>query len=524
MTKQTTNKSKGPSLADQVIQRILQRCELVHTKKKEPFAIMEVNNVRQVHSLHSPSFGEWIASSYYADKKTALSEASLKTVLSTLSGKAVFEGRLIEIHTRIAKTDQGYWLDLCNDHWQVILINSSGWQVMSGPSIPLFRRSDSMQAIPVPLKGGSLNDLWPLINIPREERLLIVAWLLECLRADTPHVVLELVGEQGAAKSSTQNLLRMLIDPNVANLRASPKTVQDVWVGAQNSHLVSFENISHLSHEIQDSACVLATGGAYASRTLYTNTSESIIELRKPIVINGIAACVTAPDLLDRAISLELPPVVNRVQSQEITRRFEAHYPHLVGALLDQFVNALDVLDSVTIANDDKPRMLDFAYLGEAVHQANGLAAGTFIAQYQTMRQKGVQRTIESSPVGLALSIFLDHNTRGWSGRLIELLTILDQYKPLGANNWPRSPKALGDSLRRLSPALRTLGIQCKSSPKQHGTIIWEISPMPTKSSIQCPPSHPSPETEVREEGSSGHGGHSGHENHNLEGLIGGTS
>ena len=53
-----------------------------------------------------------------------------------------------------------------------------------------------------------------LVNIPVADQPMLLTWLSEYLRAETPHVVLELVDEQGSAKSSTQRALRRLIDPN----------------------------------------------------------------------------------------------------------------------------------------------------------------------------------------------------------------------------------------------------------------------------------------------------------------------
>jgi hypothetical protein len=481
INQKSNNKQKDSSLANQVMELIIKDCVLVHNKQNEPYVLVNKSGIRQVFDVRSKSFSDWISNKYYTSKKSALSDASLKTVISTLAGKAVYEGKAVEIFTRIAKTEDGYWLDLCNDAWEAVLINKTGWEVLSGTTIPLFSRSNSMQPIPTPIAGGSLEPLWDLVNIPEEVRMMVVAWLLECLREDTPHVVMEFVGEQGSAKSTTQKLLKMLIDPNIANLRAAPKKVEDVWIGAINCHLISFENISYLGQDYQDALCVMATGGAHATRTLYTNKDEVIIELRKPVILNGITVNVTAQDLLDRSLHIELPPVKSRLQSKDVEEDFALQYPQIVGALLDQFVSALKILDNISIADSDKPRMVDFAYLGEAVFQANGFADGTFIELYKSMRQKGVYRTIESLPVGLALLTFLENRPEGWSGKLIELLAQLNAQKPTGETNWPKSAKGMGDVLRRLSPALRTLGFNCKSNQKTSGSIIWEISAIPPK-------------------------------------------
>ena len=520
MTDQKTSSvPKEKNLANKVIELIIKDCKLVHNQQKEPYAIVNNAGVRQVYGITSKSFMDWVASRYYAAKKSALSETSFRTVISTLSGKAVYEGDTVDIYTRIAKTEEGYWLDLCNDRWETVLIKKTGWEVLSGKSVPLFCRSNSMQAIPPPTPGGSLDELWKLVNIPEEHHLMVVAWLLECLRADTPHVVMEFVGEQGSAKSTTQKLLKMLIDPNIANLRAAPKKVEDVWIGAINSHLVSFENISYLGQEYQDAMCVMATGGAHATRTLYTNKEEVIIELRKPIIINGITVNVTAQDLLDRSVHIELQPVKTRLQSKEVEEAFACKYAQIVGAVLDQFVLAIKEIDSVVISDTDKPRMIDFTYLGEAVYQANGQEAGTFIEHYKAMRQKGVHRTIESFPIGLALLTYLERNPNGWRGKLIDLLAYLGSLKPTGESNWPKNAKGLGDTLRRLSPALRTLGFNCKSNQKLSGSIIWEITPH--KVPIQCPTSPTSPTSPKPYGDLLGHEGHQGHEISSPDDLEG---
>jgi hypothetical protein len=503
------------TVADKLIALARSQCQFKHDAQREPYAVFEAAGARQVHRVLSQGFSDYLSHAYYTQHDRAPTEQSLKVALATLRGQARFEGEACEVFTRIAKTEAGYWLDLCNDAWQCVQITATGWAVVAGAGAPLFTRSASMRPLPVPERGGTLDALWPLVNIPVADRLMVLAWMLECLRTDTPHVVLELVGEQGSAKSSTQRALRRLIDPNQADLRAAPKSVEDVWIAACNSHLVSLENLSHLHPQYQDALCVLATGGGYSARTLYTNAEETILELRKPIVLNGISVIVTAQDLLDRCLHIDLPTIHNRELAGDMEARFEAAQPALLGALLDLFVNVLATLPSVLIAPEQRPRMADFAALGEAVFRVHGEPAGAFLARYSAMREDGVRRTIDASPVGAALAAYLAEVPGGFNGTLSELLDRLDRYRPHG-EAWPRSPKGLGDALRRLAPALRLIGFECKSLPKTGGVIRWHIFSKPQPAD-PCPASPASPARTATatpkpaaSDAAAGHAGHSG--------------
>lgn len=506
------------SVADRLIALARSECDFMHDAQREPYAVFEAGGARQVHGVLSSGFADYLSHAYYTRHDRAPTDQSLKVALATLRGQAQFDGDACEVFTRIAKTEAGYWLDLCNDAWQCVQVTATGWAVVAGAGAPLFTRSSSMRALPVPERGGTLDALWPLVNVPEADRLSVLAWMLECLRADTPHVVLELVGEQGSAKSSTQRALRRLIDPNQADLRAAPKTVEDVWIAARNSHMVSLENLSHLHPQYQDALCVLATGGGYSARTLYTNAEETILELRKPIMLNGISVIVTAQDLLDRCLHIDLPTINARELAGDMEARFEAAQPALLGALLDLFVKVLAALPSVVIAPEHRPRMADFAALGEAVCRVHGEPAGAFLARYNAMRKDGVLRTIDASPVGAALAAYLAGVPGGFNGTLSELLDRLERFRPLG-EAWPRSAKGLGDALRRLAPALRMIGFECKALPKTGGVIRWHIFSKPELSEPRpASPASPGPVTKTtpRPAGLSAAAGHAGHSRHGV--------
>ena len=156
-----------------------------------------------------------------------------------------------------------------------------------------FARTLTMRSLPLPSETGEINLMWKHVNISKDDRLLMLAWLLECLRPNTPDPLLELCGEQGTGKSVTHNNIRQLIDPNKVNLRSAPDKLNDLLVSAVHSHLVSIENASKLSSQMQDRLCSLATGGGFAVRSLYTNSEETALAIKRPVIINGIAGVVT---------------------------------------------------------------------------------------------------------------------------------------------------------------------------------------------------------------------------------------
>ncbi|MCB1658758.1 MAG: PriCT-2 domain-containing protein, partial [Pseudomonadales bacterium] len=476
------------STTERLLDIAKEQCEFFHDKDKEPYAVFNANGARQCYHLQSKGFREWLANELYKADETAPADNILNATINALIGQAKFDGDEKPVYMRVAKHESAYWLDLCNDKWQAVKITSTGWQVIDNPNV-LFTRGDNMRPLPLPNGEGDLSKLWQLVNIPEQDHDAVIAWLIESMRPDTPYTVLELTGEQGSTKSTTQKHLKLLIDPNKSNLRTAPKAIEDIWVNAKHCHVVSYENISHLSSAYQDAFCILSTGGAYATRTLHTTCEETVIELKKPIILNGIPVNVTAQDLLDRTIHIDLPVIESRLTEEEVKELFEQHYPEVFTGLLDMFVLVLATLPTINdIPRNELPRMADFTLLGEAVARVQGKAPKTFLRQYQNKRTEGVYRTLESSPVAVALLAYLEENPFGYEGTVKRLLDILTPLTPQG-ESWPRSLKGFGDILRRLAPAFRIVGFNVIHLGHKRDGHHWQIKQIPkqsTKNSQKC--------------------------------------
>ena len=110
------------------------------------------------------------------------------------------KGECHDIYIRAAQHGDSYYIDLNENKLnRAICITLEGWKIVSNPPVK-FIRPESMRSLPEPAVDGDFSKLWSLINIPEESRLLVITWLIECLRIDTPFPILELIVNKAALK------------------------------------------------------------------------------------------------------------------------------------------------------------------------------------------------------------------------------------------------------------------------------------------------------------------------------------
>ena len=255
--------------------------------------------------------------------------------------------------------------------------------------------------------------------------MLVVAWALACLRNRGPYPVIVLSGEQGSAKSTFSAILRALLDPNTAPLRALPREDRDLFIAASNGHVLAFDNVSGLPAWISDTLCRLATGGGFAVRQLYTDQDEVLFDAARPVILNGIEEIVTRPDLADRAVFLTLEPIPEerRRPEAELWAAFETERPRILGALLDAVAEGLKRLPETRL--EKLPRMADFALWATACETALW-PAGTFSSAYCGNRDEAVEGVIEADPIAAAVRAVMAMQTE-WTGTASDLLGALQR-------------------------------------------------------------------------------------------------
>ena len=451
---------RGPSQTDILID-LAQSANLFHTPDNSGFADLNINGHRETWPIRSKGFRRWLARAFFEATQGAPSSEALQSALNVIEARAHFDAPERTIHIRVGGLDGSIYLDLCDINWRAVEIDATGWRVIDNPPVR-FRRAAGMRPLPMPVPGGSIEKLRSFLNVQSEsDFVLAVAWALAVLRDHGPYPVLVLSGEQGSAKSTFSAILRAILDPNTAPLRALPREDRDLFIAANNSHVLAFDNVSGLRFWISDTLCRLATGGGFAVRQLYTDQDEVLFDAARPVILNGIEDIVTRPDLADRAVFMTLEPIPEerRRAEAELWAEFEAEHPRMLGALLDAVVHGLQMLPQTRL--DQLPRMADFALWATACETALW-SAGTFWAAYCGNRDEAVESVIDADPIAAAVLAVMETGPV-WTGTASELLDELGEVAgevQRRSKFWPKSARGLAGRLRRAAAFLRKVGIE----------------------------------------------------------------
>jgi hypothetical protein len=444
---------RGPTQADILID-LAQSAELFHAPDGTGFADLDINGHRETWPIRAKGFRRWLV---FEATLGAPSSEALQSALNVIEAKAHFDAPERVVHVRVGGLDNRLHLDLGDATWRAVEIDATGWRVIDNPPVR-FRRAAGMQPLPVPVAGGSIEVLRSFLNVQSDnDFVLVVAWALAVLRNRGPYPVIILSGEQGSAKSTFSAILRALLDPNTAPLRALPREDRDLFIAASNGHVLAFDNVSGLPGWISDTLCRLATGGGFAVR----DQDEVLFDAARPVILNGIEEIVTRPDLADRAVFLTLQPIPEerRRPEQELWAAFDAERPRILGVLLDAVVVGLKRLPETRL--EKLPRMADFA-LWVTACEAALWPAGTFWSAYCGNRDEAVEGVIDADPIATAVRAVMATRTV-WTGTASDLLGALAEVvgeRVAKSKTWPDGPRALAGRLRRAATFLRKIGIE----------------------------------------------------------------
>lgn len=445
---------------------------------------IKYNNGRyqEIHPVRSSRLKQIIGAKYYREKQRALDRDSHEKIRDHYSAMAYQAGIREPVYTRTTLHDNILYYDLANEYGEIVKITPHGWEIITNPPINFIRSKSMLPSIKPVERNASLYPLRQHLGIQNDEDFyLVVGFILGALYKP-PHVILIHNGEQGTGKSTKSKMIASIIDPSSPPLISKPNSERDVFIAASKTHLMSYDNLSGLKPWASDTFCILATGGGYRTRMLYSDDEEKIFNVAKPIQMNGIDDIATRGDLIDRSIILSHPviPSTQRIPESEIWQRFNNDLPEIMGGVFNALSTGLRNIDSINIR--EIPRMADFAMFACAASESFGATPETFMQAYKNNLLNANRTSLELNPISIALIEFINDRSKcpnmTWEGTMTRLREELLFFIPLDLHSSsyiPKTPQALSNSLKRLSPMLKGESIHIERLPRASGARNYKI-------------------------------------------------
>ena len=433
-------------------------CEFWHDANRVAYVSFPVGGHREHWPARSRDFRMWLASRFFEETGQAVGGQALEDGVRIIEARAVNEGPQFEPQIRVGRHAGALFLDLCDPAWRAVEIKPDGWRIVAKPPVK-FLRPSSLRAMPEPEGGNEVDELRQFLNVRSDaDFVLVVAWLLACIRDRGPYPVLVVQGEQGSGKSMFSRMIRALVDPSAAPIRAMPRDDRDLIVSASNTHVLAYDNLSSVPNCFSPMRCAALPPAVASQRECcHTDKEEMIFEAQRPIILNGIPLLTDRADLADRAVTIHLRAISEeeRQPEDELWDAFEARRPFIIGALLDAASAALRRLPSVKLARSS--RMADFEKWITAAEVGLGWEEGSFTPIYRENRRNISDSAFEADPVAVAIRDYvLAEHPEGYTGtgdRALEL--------PLNAR--------VSDGMRksRLWRAMRSRSATASNAPRR---------------------------------------------------------
>ena len=488
--------------------------ELFVDQFNKPYIAIKIKEHLEILGLDSQRFKNWLFRFFY--KNTGdLSNEQVENVIKVLKSEAEFNENRKKLELRVAKPaatdnddDYTFYYDLTNSNWSAVKIASQGWSIEKTPPI-LFRRYSNQLSQVIPMRvlpnneneDNILDKFVNLLNVKDEDnKLLLKCYIISLFIPNIAKPILMLHGEQGSAKSTLQELIKMLVDPSIVRTLTFPRDINELIQQLSHNYITYFDNVSVIKEWTSDALCRAVTGSGFSKRQLYTDDDDIIYYFLRCIGFNGTNLGATKADLLDRGIIVQLEriPKERRRKSADIWKEFEILRPQLLGHIFDILVKVVQIKQKavITIPNGLN-RMADFEEYAEIISRCLGYSDNEFIRVYQKNVDIQIEEAIEASPLSVTViglcNTKIDELQKGMTAT--ELLTELNNYaeselkmKIFKIKPWPKSSNSLSRRLNEITTNLREKGIVIERFKDEKGIRKIKIRKVSSISSYRQEP------------------------------------
>ncbi|MGZ3767660.1 MAG: hypothetical protein ACXVA2_23550 [Mucilaginibacter sp.] len=395
---------------------------------------------------------------YRAEYKTLPTPSGLTKMKVELMADA-YNSKHVKVHKRFFKENGKYYIAK-DRHGKRLIEMGDG--VVKTTSARKINCKVCLSLISKDIKGIlqevdvklCIKEFKELFGLSSDQTVLIVTFMINVLRVDTPSLMLLLFGMEGSGKTMLARFLISLINPNSSLINHMSGSLDDLKVYANSTDLLGYDNVSTLSTKVQDLLCILFTGGSVPCRLFFTNDELSSMYLKNSLIMTAIEIPGIRPDLAERMVTINVGAASrDRLAATKLEEKIEALRPRFLSAIVHLFSEVLTILPSIDIENPC--RMADYEELGTAISQQLNYKK-PFSEVYKKNLRLSAQEAIDEQPairlvIQLVKAETLFEGTYG--ELLLEIRKINKTKEPL-----PVTEKALSVLLRRHERAMNKLG------------------------------------------------------------------
>lgn len=425
----------------------------------------------EVIPLDSRKFKAWISHQLYEAEGKAPSEEALKAANNVLKAQTFAKDK-IELFNRVAKKDGAFWFDLGNG--KAARTTACGWEVVAAQI--MFRRYGHQLPQVEPQKNGDAARIFEFLNIREDQRLLFLTYLTTIFVPDMNHPILSVYGAQGSGKTFMLKILKELCDPSSIEVLIGTTDRRELVQMTVHNHVVPFDNMGSLPGWLSDFMSQAVTGAGHLKRALYTDDDDIIYKVKRVFLVNGINQLISKPDLMDRALVVELQRITSTKcrGETELWQAFMEAKPGILGGIFDILSKAMALRPTIKLQHH--PRMADFASWGNAIAEAIRGAGDEFLRDYAINRGIQNEEIVQNNSLALAVIRKMDQDpiwetTIGDAFRELKNMIYPDEGTrrtpiPRDDTSFPKTPRSLRRHLARIKSTLEDNGIVFKIGPR----------------------------------------------------------
>ncbi|MCD2451101.1 hypothetical protein GO003_011920 [Methylicorpusculum oleiharenae] len=312
------------------------------------------------------------------------------------------------------------------------------------------------------------------LKLPEECFLLVLSWLIQSIIGQS-YTLLELTGESKSGKTTAQEILRKIIDPNIQLTNKAPRSIAELERQTMEGHVLSYDNVEILPDEVQiRMAEIMTAKGARITTPIGNAKSLGDFFVNRPILLNSDTSIVTNERLLTKSLTIELKPQTDKMHNIAIGEKYidDARLELLI---LTKYVANFHPTQDIPICN--YLDMHEIAEIGMKLSMIIYNNTNEFEAQLNLLATEQIFASLEENKTANLIHFWAIDNPN--STKEMAAIDWLDEIKPYIDERLKQpsiTPKKFGSDLKRAAPVLRKFGIDCTSLGKRGSNCKWRIT------------------------------------------------